>query len=213
MICSALNFIPLFLMDYIPFSEIINEKNETNKPVFYVDELRALEWKTKREIILERDNFECKECCKKQSIFKDGKYFIPYTKEEQDEFEKKLNEFCIETSKLLGLPDLEYIKSEPQFHQVYEPVILHVHHKYYVQGKLAWEYPNAALICLCQTCHQELHNTTIIKVYENENMDSEIKLTTCKKCNGSGYISKYHYFKEGLCFSCNGYKYSELIKK
>src|SRR5260370_4869913 len=30
---------------------------------------------------------------------------------------------------------------------------LHVHHRYYVQGKLPWEYPDEALITLCKQCH------------------------------------------------------------
>jgi hypothetical protein len=200
-------------MNYKPFDEIIQEKYTLGENINYVDELSSLEWKTKREIILERDDFECKECFKKQSIFKEGKYYVAYSKEEQEEFEKKLNEIYIEASKLLGLLDLEHIKSDPQFHQVYDPIILHVHHKYYVKGKLAWEYPNEALVCLCQTCHQELHNNTIIKVYENEKMDLEIKLTTCKKCKGCGYISKYNYFMDGICFSCMGYKFEELIRR
>ena len=200
-------------MNYKPFEEIRQEKYALREKANYVDELSSLEWKSKRDIIIERDDAECKECCKKQSIFKDGKYYATYSKEEQEEYEKKLNELYITNAKLLGLVDLGYIKAEAQFHQVHEPIILHVHHKYYVQGKLAWEYPNEALLSLCQTCHQELHNNTIIKVYENEKMDSEMQLTTCKKCNGSGYISKYHYFKDGICFSCMGYKFEELIKR
>lgn len=200
-------------MEYKPFEEIVKEKNNLNESVFYIDELSSLEWKSKRDTIIERDDAECKKCFKKQSIYKEHKHYVPYSREEQEEFEKKLNEQYITYAKLLGLANLDYIKAEPQFHQFHEPIILHVHHKYYVKGKLAWEYPNEALVCLCQTCHQELHNNTIIKVYENEKMDSEMELTTCKKCNGSGYISKYHYFKDGICFSCMGYKFEELIKR
>ena len=38
--------------------------------------------------------------------------------------------------------------------------ILHVHHKYYVFGRLPWEYPDQALITLCNTCHSKEHNLT-----------------------------------------------------
>jgi len=31
---------------------------------------------------------------------------------------------------------------------------LNVHHLYYVSGRMPWEYPNAALITLCHTCHE-----------------------------------------------------------
>ena len=34
---------------------------------------------------------------------------------------------------------------------------LQVHHKYYVEGRMAWEYPLIALITLCDRCHENLH--------------------------------------------------------
>ena len=33
---------------------------------------------------------------------------------------------------------------------------LHVHHKYYIPDKKPWEYPNKALITLCEGCHKWL---------------------------------------------------------
>lgn len=35
---------------------------------------------------------------------------------------------------------------------------LQIHHKYYNLNKKAWEYPNKALITLCETCHEKEHN-------------------------------------------------------
>jgi 5-methylcytosine-specific restriction endonuclease McrA len=35
---------------------------------------------------------------------------------------------------------------------------LNVHHKYYTDGKMAWEYPNSALVTLCDKCHKVEHN-------------------------------------------------------
>lgn len=32
---------------------------------------------------------------------------------------------------------------------------LAIHHKYYEKGLMAWEYPNDALICACERCHEE----------------------------------------------------------
>src|SRR5688572_14467690 len=32
-----------------------------------------------------------------------------------------------------------------------------VHHKYYIKGREPWEYPNTALITLCEKCHIEEH--------------------------------------------------------
>jgi len=30
-----------------------------------------------------------------------------------------------------------------------------VHHRYYVRGRLPWEYPDEALVCLCRDCHEQ----------------------------------------------------------
>jgi 5-methylcytosine-specific restriction endonuclease McrA len=35
---------------------------------------------------------------------------------------------------------------------------LEVHHMYYTEGRMAWDYPDSALITLCGACHQEEHN-------------------------------------------------------
>ena len=32
---------------------------------------------------------------------------------------------------------------------------LHVHHAYYEKGRDPWDYPDDALICLCEECHEE----------------------------------------------------------
>jgi 5-methylcytosine-specific restriction endonuclease McrA len=200
-------------MEYLPFEKIVQNKLRGDEKVLYSDELSSLEWKTKRDSIVERDATECKICFNKQSLYLEGKFFRPYSIEEQNEYEKRHKEQLEEAMKTYGLTISEPSKLEKQYHQVFEPIKLHVHHKYYVNGNLAWEYPNEALISLCQNCHQNIHNTSNILVYEDESLVSKMNLTKCGNCNGSGYISKYHYFKEGICFTCNGYKYSELIKR
>lgn len=35
---------------------------------------------------------------------------------------------------------------------------LHVHHKRYAKGRMAWEYSIDELAALCETCHQEMHH-------------------------------------------------------
>lgn len=37
-------------------------------------------------------------------------------------------------------------------------VQLDVHHKYYEKGKMAWQYPDEALITLCHRCHGSFHH-------------------------------------------------------
>jgi len=48
---------------------------------------------------------------------------------------------------------------------------LHVHHLYYVYDKMAWQYPNNALVTLCSKCHKKWH----------EENDLEFKTEICKK--------------------------------
>ncbi len=35
--------------------------------------------------------------------------------------------------------------------------ILQVHHKYYIPGRLPWQYPPKACLVLCRSCHAQLH--------------------------------------------------------
>ena len=41
---------------------------------------------------------------------------------------------------------------------------LNVHHKYYVRGKKAWEYPYNVLITLCSNCHSKWHKEHDIEI-------------------------------------------------
>lgn len=34
---------------------------------------------------------------------------------------------------------------------------LHVHHKQYAKGRMAWEYPDDELVTLCEDCHETMH--------------------------------------------------------
>lgn len=36
---------------------------------------------------------------------------------------------------------------------------LHVHHKRYVKGRMAWEYSDTELVVLCEECHSAAHET------------------------------------------------------
>jgi 5-methylcytosine-specific restriction endonuclease McrA len=46
-----------------------------------------------------------------------------------------------------------------------DDVILNVHHKYYIDGYMPWEYPDEALITLCEDCHRMEHEYNDIDVY------------------------------------------------
>lgn len=80
---------------------------------------------------------------------------------------------------------------------------LNVHHQYYVQGLKPWEYPDDALITLCEDCHKKRHQESTISVY-NSNRKYLDALSPCPKCGGSGYLPKYHHIENGICFQCGG---------
>lgn len=95
---------------------------------------------------------------------------------------------------------------------VENPISMHVHHKFYVQNKLPWEYDDNALITLCNNCHFELHEHSIIHYYSF--VDGELRnlnYTPCSRCNGAGVFPEYRRIQNGVCFRCNGKKYEELI--
>ena len=65
-------------------------------------------------------------------------------------------------------------------------VNLQVHHIYYVYGNHAWDYPNKALITLCDKCHKRWHRTHELefrdKVWaKNEEYVAAIKGSRVKK--------------------------------
>ena len=87
---------------------------------------------------------------------------------------------------------------------------LHIHHTYYQEGKMPWEYPNDALQTLCWNCHESLHENT--KVPHLDVYGNEIgKLTPCSRCLGIGYFPQYKHVENGVCFKCRGMRYEEKI--
>lgn len=42
---------------------------------------------------------------------------------------------------------------------------LQVHHLYYIFPRMPWQYPDTALITLCNKCHKLEHQTSTIIVY------------------------------------------------
>lgn len=53
---------------------------------------------------------------------------------------------------------------------------LHVHHLYYEKDKKPWEYPDSALVTLCEDCHRKRHNK-----HSSTNNDRMIRSTKGKK--------------------------------
>lgn len=88
------------------------------------------------------------------------------------------------------------------------PIVLNVHHKQYILGHKAWEYPDTDLVTLCNECHSAIHKTLGAKVYSDEHgYMREILLTPCTKCNGTGYFPEYKHVENGVCFRCRGRRF------
>lgn len=47
-----------------------------------------------------------------------------------------------------------------------QDITLNVHHLYYIQDALAWQYPHKALITLCERCHRKWHEENILEIRE-----------------------------------------------
>jgi 5-methylcytosine-specific restriction endonuclease McrA len=101
---------------------------------------------------------------------------------------------------------------------------LQVHHRFYIVEKtcpqsnkfiynLPWEYPNNALITVCNKCHHNIHKTTKIPFVEEISPGKyvEKKFTPCCRCSGRGYFGCYKHIEKGICFRCRGQRFEELI--
>ncbi|HLP50593.1 MAG TPA: hypothetical protein VK154_06885 [Chitinophagales bacterium] len=111
----------------------------------YSELLKTQEWQKRRMEIIRRDDYMCTKCGEKRTTkLWDGHYNI----EIDDCWEYT---FDGETFK---------IETEPQFifTEKDNPIYLHVHHLYYSKGYLPWEYPDSALVTLCEAHHRELHS-------------------------------------------------------
>ncbi|SHL07095.1 hypothetical protein [Flavobacterium chilense] len=207
-------------MNLKPFNFIVEEKLNLGEKITYEDELSSLEWQKKRLTILKRDSNICTNCLEVPTIVKNRIHCRESTEQEEKEQKismRKAYDDLLPTiesiANALGLPIPEYTENlEYELKPADKPVILHVHHKYYIQTCRAWQYNDDALITLCSTCHQDTHDKNKIPVYSDESMTEQLNLTKCPKCNGSGYMDEYHYYLNGICFGCNGYKYLELIQ-
>jgi hypothetical protein len=164
------------------------EEREDENLISYDELLLTTEWREFRKIILNRDSFSCKVC------------------------KKKANEPAWWLGPAVGLyvrhyseEEAFYFGSDDEYSN--EHVVLHVHHKYYVRRNWPWKYPEEALDTLCASCHADEHKKNEIFVYDDESLSSKTKAIACTKCQGTGYLPDYSYFKGGVCFKCHGIGY------
>lgn len=71
--------------------------------------------------------------------------------------------------------------------------MLHVHHKQYFKGRMAWEYSNEELAVLCEDCHKDHHRVEerIKEILSNVNLDEAYSLL-------AGYFGRYDDVDPGI---------------
>lgn len=194
-------------IEYKSLSEIQKEKEDLT----YVDLLSTTEWKSKRDLIVNRDNLKCTNCGKEELIVDELDSFRNMTKDEESKFsENARKEFLTfqhieDWMKIIGrFPRFAIPMVKKEDYVEKESIILHVHHKYYIKDKYPWEYKDSALTTVCTKCHTYIHETENILVYENDHLNNSKVAEKCVKCGGTGYLDQYHYYINGICFRCNG---------
>lgn len=89
-----------------------------------------------------------------------------------------------------------------------KPYSMQVQHKYYVLDKLPWKYPDDALITYCNWCHSEWHQQNKVKVFADEQLTTEVPVSVCSRCSGAGWFPQYKHVENGVCFECNGQRFT-----
>ena len=83
-----------------------------------------------------------------------------------------------------------------------------VHHLYYVRNRTPWDYPDDALVTLCVECHQHLHETEEVPVYDDKGGSLVASnVIPCPRCRGAGFFPEYLHVEEGICFRCRGARF------
>ena len=182
-----------------------------NGKVPYSAQLETKEWNSKRSQIIHHFKNVCQDCggeCIVTYIPKglhSGVKFIPAILENVTVEKQMLVPYTGEV--------INYSIDEVKLVPADNPLIPHVHHKYYFLNALAWEYPDDALVLLCHKCHFQFHKENTVPIYLDENMIDVMECTPCSRCFGAGHFPEYNHIQNGVCFRCNGARYEELIEK
>lgn len=174
----------------------------------YGDLLNTLEWFSKRNTIIERDENQCVKCKRYKTFSLGGNHFRELTLEEKMQDEDRVKKSIKTNEAKYGFAIADAASAGIE---VEKPIYLHVHHKYYILNKLPWEYQDDVLVTLCHFCHCEVHERDNIKIFKDERRAEEVNMTPCSRCLGRGYISEYRHVQGGICFRCHGFAYDELF--
>lgn len=197
------------MIQYTKLEELLLSVNfkADNRDFVYNDLLLTRFWKEKRKEILVRDKRKCNKCNSKPSIIEKNKNgeFIAF-----NIIEITKGYITPDEESLLSFDDINNISLK--FVYTANPYRLHVHHHYYDFNQYPWQYENEALVCWCDKCHFTFHCENTVPVYNYENgVRVEMNVTPCTRCNGSGFLPEFSYYKDGVCFRCMGARYEEFI--
>ena len=178
--------------EYIHYKDLVTTY-EGKGIIPYEELLNTVEWREKREKILKRDDYYCQKCGKSETMWHNG--FITFNLYKRTFYKQDGERIAVEHPE----------KSD-------RPIYLHVHHTFYILGKLPWDYDDNTLQTLCNWCHWVFHEKEKVPVYaQTANELKEMNYTPCKRCNGAGIFPEYKHVQAGLCFRCRGTRYEELI--
>lgn len=158
----------------------------------YSELLKCEEWQTLRRAQFAKANQTCKNCNKSVNwdIGTDIGYFAYVLEELTDDW---------------GFP-----RFTSKLKKVKDPLVLHLHHTYYVRDTLPWDYPDICFETLCEACHKEVHAKKKILMYASHSLGQSQHLIACERCYGTGFLQEFHYYMDGVCFLCDGAGFEEL---
>ena len=183
----------------VSFQELFESTPDGGK-ITYSQLLNTIEWLDRRNEIIKRDNNSCSNCGTSSTFneYHNGRSINFWFGEEENCWVKDEKGNMIES----------YL---PKIILADKGYSLQVHHKYYILGKLPWEYIDEALITYCNWCHLEWHQRNKIKYFTTDSQVEELDLTPCSNCHGTGYLPQYSHVEGGRCFHCNGERFIEFL--
>ena len=179
----------------------------------YSELLNTIEWRSLRSELLFKSDYHC--CnCNRQETYKKWDYATNKWKVFNIQFpeycKKYLNSISINnnTENFYIYDDRGIVYSETD-----KPCRLHIHHQYYIEDRLPWQYNLNCFQTMCEHCHLDLHERIQVPYYSwRDNILIENKdLIPCKRCKGAGIFPEYKHVESGICFRCHGAKYEQFI--
>ena len=72
---------------------------------------------------------------------------------------------------------------------------LHVHHTYYLRGKMPWDVPDSCLVTLCRPCHEKVHENRHISSFMRMHPPKEPKKFKKKKKEKPEKLKKLRFYR------------------